>query len=139
MSDKILLGRCVQYDEPIYLTKHKWDCDWYWAFGYLGNKNTHFHFEAYINDHRYEVTSHLKGSNINQNEWWVIRDLFVQAYALKKAAEVYRYGGHQSTRPGITDLIEDKTMVTRLNADLERILNVLWDFICKAAQPKEES
>lgn len=137
--NRILLGRSANYDEPIYLTKHQWDCGWYWSFGYLGNKNCHLHFSSYLEGAKYDIGDHLKGSNITQNEWWLIRDLFVQAYALKKAAEVYRFGGHQSTCKGVTDVISDLEMCKRLNADLEKVLNVLWDFVVEAAKPKEKA
>jgi len=136
---RILLGRSANYDEPIYLTKHQWDCDWYWSFGYLGNKNCHFHFKSYLEGGKYDITDHLKGSNITQKDWWLLRDLFVQAYALQEAAEVYRYGGHQSTCKGVTDVISDPEMCKRLNADLEKVLNVLWDFVVEVAKPKKEA
>jgi hypothetical protein len=136
MSEKILLGRNAHYDEPVYLTKHEWACGWYWAFGYLGNKKCHFHFESYLEGGKYEITQHLKQSNITQKEWWVIRDLFVQAYALQKAAEVYRHGGHQTTMKGVTDVISDPDMCKRLNNDLEIILNVLWAYVVEAVKPK---
>lgn len=150
MTNKILLGKlkndagaCAD-GENVWLSKHEWQCDWYWAFGYLGNKNCHFHFDSllYIKDNKgsvkYTASDLFESTNITDNQWWVIRDLFVQAYALKKAAEVYRYGGHQSTLAGVTDLIKDADMAKRLNADLEKILNTLWDYACKAIEKKEE-
>ena len=70
-----------------------------------------------------------KGSPITQNQWWIIRDLFTQAYALKKAAEVYQHGGHQTTKPGITDCIKNLEMAALINKDLEIVLNKVWDFI----------
>ena len=37
-------------NERIYLEDFKWDCEWYWAGGYLGNENCHFHFDgAFLN------------------------------------------------------------------------------------------
>lgn len=134
--DKILLGRSVEFNEPIYLSKHEWACDWYWALGYLGNKNCHFHFESYLEGGKYDVSDHLKQTNITQREWWVIRDLFVQAYALKAAAEVYQCGGHQTTCKDVTDVVKDLDKATRLNADLKIVLDVLWDFVCNAVKPK---
>lgn len=114
--------------EPIYLSKHSWDCGWYWGFGYLGNRNLHFHFDSLLDNSKY-ASDLFEDPKVSNNDWWVIRDLFVQAYALKKAAEVYYYGGHQTSRKGVTDLIKDDTMVRRLNADLEKVLDTAWDFI----------
>ena len=148
MTQKIRLGR-LKTDagtfadgEVVYLEKHRWDCDWYWAFGYIGNRNCHFHFDSllYIKDDKggvkYGASALFSDTPITDKEWWVIRDLFVQAYALKKAAEVYRYGGHQTTLQGVTDLIRSEDLEARLNKDLETVLDTLWNFICKAVCKK---
>ena len=124
--------------EAIYLSKHEWSCGWYWAFGYVGNAKCRFHFDSllYLKDGngsvRYEASQLFSECNISDKDWWVIRELFVQAYALKKAAEVYRCGGRQITKEGVTDLIRDDEMVFRLNADLKRVLDKIWDGIAKA-------
>ena len=70
-----------------------------------------------------------KGIPITQNQRWVVRDLFKQAYALKDAAEIYQYGGHQTTRPGITDCIKNLEMAALINKDLETVLDKVWDFL----------
>lgn len=36
----------------------------------------------------------LDDAQYDANEWWRIKDLFKQFYALRDAAEVFRYGGH---------------------------------------------
>ena len=131
--------------ETIYLDKHSWDCGWYWGFGYVGNRNCHFHFDSllYIKDGKgsvkYCASDLFDDTNITDKEWWVIRDLFTQAYALRKAAEVYRYGGHQTTVVGTTDIIKDADMATRLNADLAKVLDLVWDYACKAVNKTVEA
>lgn len=133
-------GTSIADGEVVYLEKHRWDCGWYWAFGYLGNRNCHFHFDSllYIKDGnggvKYEASDLFSETPITDKDWWELRDLFVQAYALRKAAEVYRYGGHQTSRPGVADLIRSEEMEARLNKDLEKVLDTLWDFVCKAVQ-----
>jgi hypothetical protein len=143
-TNKILLGKAkadagTSADgENIWLEKHKWDCGWYWGFGYVGNKDCHFHFESmlYIKDGKgsckYGASDLFETTNITDKEWWVIRDLFVQAYALKKAAEVYRYGGHQINQTGVTDIIKNKERADQINADLAKVLDLVWDYACKA-------
>ena len=115
--------------DKIYLDKHEWDCGWYWGFGYIGNKDLHCHFnDTFLKSTDIFPSTHFK-SNLTDNQWWIVRDLFVQAYALKKCAEVYRYGGHQTTAQGTTDLIRDDEMCTRLNSDLRIILDKIWELI----------
>ena len=138
---KIYLGKMASNvgtladSELLYLTKHTWDCAWYWGFGYVGNSSSHFHFSALLATTK-TASELFQSTKISDADWWVIRDLFIQAYALKKAAEVYRYGGHQTNHAGITDIIKDTDIGVRLNADIKKILDVLWGFIEKATEDK---
>ena len=126
--DKIYLGNTTEYGR-LYLSKHSWDCGWYWGFGYIGNSRLHMHIDSLING-EYDVNKIFDGSTgITQDQWWIIRDLFRQAYALKAAAEVYQYGGHQTTKPGMTDCIKNLEMAARINKDLEIVLDKVWDFL----------
>ena len=142
--NKILLGK-LQGDagtfadgENVWLEKHKWDCDWYWGFGYIGNKRCHFHFDSLLNIKdskglvKYVASDLFESTKITDKEWWIMRDLFVQAYALRKAAEVYQYGGHQSSYPGVTDVIKNKVAADQINADLEKVLDTVWSIACLA-------
>jgi hypothetical protein len=136
---KILLGKLKSNagtyadGQNLYLEKHKWDCGWYWGFGYIGNKDCHFHFESLLynlNGVQFPLASDMfESTKFTDNEWWIVRDLFIQAYALKSAAEAYRYGGAQSYKQGVTDVIKSSDMCTRINTTLELLLNTLWKFI----------
>ena len=131
--NKIKLGSID--NQPIFLTKHKWDCDWYWGFGYIGNSRQHFHIDSLIKDVT-NVNKIFDKTKITQKEWWVIRDLFIQAYALKNVAEVYYHGGHQLTVEGLTDILHSADKARQINKDLELILDKVWDYICKAVNKK---
>ncbi len=122
----------------LFLSKHSWDCNWYWAFGYIGNKNLHTHFDSTFLQSSDVASKIFTDTPYGDTEWWIVRDLFIQAYALKKAAEVYRIGGHQTTVAGLTDIIINVDMATRLNGDLECVLNTVWDLCSRISnrQPK---
>jgi len=122
--------------EGLMIEKHEWACGWCWAFGYVGNKNCHFHFDSFLENHKY-ASEIFRETHISDNDWWVLRDLYKQAYALRAAAETYRHGGHQTSRPGVTDILKNDEMEKRLNADLEYLLDKLWDFVVVAVQPKK--
>lgn len=143
-TDKIYLGTIN--NEKIYLSKHSWDCGWYWGFGYLGNKNLYFHIESLIesryikdslislnkevnNNKFYNIETIFTKTWIDQADWWILRDLFIQAYALKHCAEVYKYGGHQTTVLGITDIIKNESMQDTINKDLEKVLDTIWQYL----------
>lgn len=127
MTDRIYLGSL--HRERIYLTKHKWDCDWYWGFGYLGNSHNHFHISSMIKDaSTSDILDHFDTSWITQKQWWILRDLFIQAYAIKDAAFAYRLGGHQ-TGDAEPYRIKSEFMELALNEDLETLLNTIWDLL----------
>jgi hypothetical protein len=126
MATKILLGKIDK--ETVYLTKHQWDCDWYWGFGYIGNSNHHFHIESLIEGET-DVNKIFDQTWLTQTAWWILRDLFIQAYGLKKAAEIYRHGGHQMKVAGLTDVLQLQDKADIINADLGILLDKTWDFI----------
>lgn len=110
------------------LMKHRWDCGWYWGFGYLGNASCHWHFQSILEDHENGTDVQKvfpKSTWISQKQWWIIRDLFVQAYALKKAAETYRYGGHQSSDAEDFRIIS-ASRAKAINEDLGLLLDRIW-------------
>lgn len=126
MKARLLLG--TKDDKFVYIYKHSWDCDWYWSFGYLGNMNKLYHIKSLI-DNTFYIDKLFTETKITQAQWWIIRDLFIQAYSLKKTAEVFRYGGHQSKLIGITDIIQDKELENLMNEKLEILLNKTWEYL----------
>ena len=126
--DKIYIGT-TKDKERINLSKHSWDCGWYWGFGYLGNRNLHYHFKYYLDGTHWHIEDVFDESPLTQENWWIILDLFKQAYALKAATEVYRHGGYITTSRNITDVIQNYGYADLINHDLEIILNTIWDYI----------
>lgn len=88
--EKIKLG--MVNGESCFLSKHSWDCDWYWGFGYVGNRNHQYHIESLLGKET-DVDEIFSNPFLTQNAWWITRDLFIQAYALQRASQVYRYAG----------------------------------------------
>lgn len=63
----------------------------------------------------------LDNAQYTSNEWWRIKDLFKQFYALRTAAEVFQYGGHCSSgnrRPAEIN----KEMAATINKHLEEVV-----------------
>ena len=143
---KILLG--YNNNEPIYLSPPSWDCGWYWGFGYLGNKNCHYHIDG-LKKHEiynfekkcfeYEFTNLYDGFikyfgktlRVRKSDLWAICELFQTFYSLKETAEVLGRGGsHYTTNPA-KDLIINKEEVKRINEIVlpqifEEIYKILW-------------
>jgi hypothetical protein len=121
--------------EKLWMTKHSWDCNWYWGFGYIGNKNLHCHADVFIEKLIWMSKEDVFESSIfkTHDQFWEFKDLLKSAYALKKAAEVYHLGGHCiSTKR--TKLVVNKRREKSVNADLEKVLNTLWDMLTELSK-----
>ena len=134
-TKKIYLGKIKKdfkdstiANENLYLDKHSWDCGWYWRFGYIGNRNLHCHFDGHLL-YKWEISDIFVEPLYTQSTWYAIQDLFKQAYALKSAAEVYRLGGHITSDKSISTVVRDKELETRLNTDLQKVLDKLWHIL----------
>lgn len=128
--------------ESIYISAPSWDCGWYWGFGYLGNKNCHYHLGG-IAKERQNLFDALKShfdndSHIFKNEGltWRFCELVQTAYSLKKTAEVLGRGGsHYSSNP-LAELIKNSAEVERINKivlpaifdEIEKTILSLMDF-----------
>lgn len=63
----------------------------------------------------------LDSPQYTPSEWWRIKDLFKQFYALRDAAEVFQHGGH-CTSQGRTDAEINKAMADQINAHIGNVI-----------------
>lgn len=90
-----------------WLSEPKWDCGWYWGFGYISTFTTNQHPEKSkdINSHEHAsdfmskwFTSwngskpRLQTATFNEKEGWELSELFEQFYFLQSAAENFGRG-----------------------------------------------
>lgn len=148
---KVFLGK--NNDEKIYLTPPSWDCGWYWGFGYLGNKNCHYHIsglekiETYNFDKKvreYEFVNLKDGFDrhfgdtfiIRESDKWVFAELFSTFYKLKETTEVLGRGGSHLTTNPISDLIKNADEVKRIN---DIVMPQLFDEIYKIIERNQNN
>ena len=135
MMNKLYLGRLRDNQElggeAIYLSKHSWDCNWYWGMGYIGNKNLHTHFDITFlqGKTKYDIAEVFSSTHLNQRNWWTILEMFSSAYRLKEVADLYYRGGSHITTNLCKDRLQDKELAARLNKDLEEVLDRVWKYI----------
>ena len=101
-KEKVLLGRVD--GECIYLSAPSWDCGWYWGFGYLGNRNCHYHIDGLMKGQNlYDGFKGHFGDSFKVTEdrdIWRLAELFTSFYALKESAGLFHRGGsHLTTNP----------------------------------------
>lgn len=158
-KDVFLLGRDKEGMRH-WLEAPRWDCGWYWGFGYvevyqqnwLPSKardiNEHTHIESSFigqpQDHYdIEKKAFVKGEYIhniydslklaqttfNENEGWILTELFKQFYLLKDMASLYGSGGMNTATSPIdwTDKTQEKhineIMIPRITAKIMEILS----------------
>ena len=114
---KVYLG--TVNNEKIYLSAPSWDCGWYWGFGYLGNKNCHYHVDGLSkNCNLFDgFKNHFGESFIinNDKDIWTLAELFQTFYALKQASEVLGRGGSHYTTNPCSEIIKNSDEVKRIN------------------------
>lgn len=112
------------------IRKHSWDCGWYWGFGYLSAEGLHTHATTFIEELLWHSKDQVFDDSIfkTDNDFWIFKDLLIQAYKLKECAEVYHHGGHCINDPK-TEIIQCKTKEKAINRDLSKVLNHLWKFL----------
>jgi hypothetical protein len=108
--------------EYVWLEKESWDCDWYWAAGYLhtytNNQNPerakdlsmHTHFDYMFlkgPDCSCDMfTNYFKETVLTRDEIWTLCDLMMTYYTLKKTAELFRHGYSYQTEEAKIDKLK---------------------------------
>lgn len=157
-----LLGR----DEDginYWLEEAKWNCGWYWGFGYVESysNNAKPHLSRDISSHSH-IDSSFMGqmekydsekqcfvkdvyvSNIYDNpilsettftkeEGWVLSELFKSFYTLEASAELFYMGRCNTATNPCSDLIKNKDWAKNIN---QEILPMIFEKIYTILSPK---
>ena len=107
--------------QKVWLSEPKWDCGWYWGFGYLGEYRgreqvAHYHLSSQLNGA--SSLENFESLTIEENDRWTFLELAKTAYALKDIAEVYGRGGSHYTTNPLADMIKNEAEVKRINEEL---------------------
>lgn len=117
----IYLGTTLQGDK-LYLRRPSWDCDWYWGFGYVGNKDLHTHLN-YLHPDKIiwkleEVFTEDSFIIKDRADYWLFCECVTSIYQLRKTAELfYRGGSHVGNNP-IREELQDLELYTKINSEL---------------------
>ena len=135
-KEKLFFGLRNEDNTRIYLSAPSWDCDWYWGFGYLGNKNEHYHLSSYANqtkcitdsEGKFSVFTEKRNKNMYDclledytlnpriySNLWTFCELSQTAYALKESAEVLQRGGSNYSTNPVKEIIKNPEEVARIN------------------------
>jgi hypothetical protein len=140
------LGTLKNTQEAVYLQNFEWTCGWYWQGGCISNNNLHCHFDGCfldVPDYRghplgnFTPQKMFNGSSIweplgffldnpqySVEQWWRIKDLFKQFYALKTTAEVFLHGGNCMDGKDPRNITGEynKEMADKINKHIETVI-----------------
>lgn len=130
-KDVYLLGT-KKTGEKIWLGLAKWDCGWYWGFGYIEEYtnnnypdrsrdiNSHSHWKGLMgkqeyydhkkgcfrlgNDYIHHLNDHpdMADTVLTDSESWELADLMKTFYTLKETAELYHSGNSHISNPKLS-------------------------------------
>jgi len=146
--NKVFLGYAngeQSINNRVYLSPPSWDCGWYWGFGYIGNKDMHYHIDGLKKHEKYNhdagvweyeffnlydgIKKHFGNTlRVRPSDLWTLAELFETFYSLKDTAEVLGRGGSHLTANPCKDVIMNTDEVTRINNE---VLPAIFDEIYK--------
>lgn len=124
-----------KHGDKQYLEQAKWDCDWYWAIGYVNtftnNCNPHLskdilnatHFDylfrkAYESEHLDYIDAFkflFRESPFTDNEIWEILEIMKSAYTATKYSDMLYIGGAHITSNPASEKIKSEIEYKRIN------------------------
>lgn len=133
-KDKVFLGHEKGTKVRIYIEKPKWNCGWYWGFGYLGNSNCHYHLNGFNNGRNINMhDALLKDYDLNPNIEKILWQFCEQAktiYSLKEAASCFHLGGSHYTANNAAEQIKAFDPENGLNKVLLlELMQIFWNLI----------
>jgi len=142
-KDIFLLGQDAD-GKNYWLESPRWDCNWYWGFGYIetytNNNNpsaardieSHSHASKFMSEYFTEWNGSkpiLKYRTFTDQEGWELSELFAQFYHLQKQAEFWKRGKMNTANTKVQSWTDEK-LAEKINQEMipaitVRILEIL--------------
>lgn len=125
----------------ILLRVPSFDCGWYWGFGYLGNRDCHFHLDRLdsmdsklANRNLYDQLIIMFGDTLTipKDKLWQFCEIVKTVYTLKKAAELFGRGGSHYTKNPDAETLTITEYSDRINNELIPMqIRSLWALLTR--------
>lgn len=115
-------GRGILFRRPSFV------CNWYWGFGYLGNRDCHYHLDSLYtfdwqnkdmqNKNLYDQLKLHFGDTLtitDDRDLWKFCEIVRTIYTLRKTAELYHLGGSHFTTNPDAELLKNPEEWKRIN------------------------
>lgn len=125
-----------------WLEEAKWDCDWYWGFGYIETYtnnnnprvaqdiNSHQHFDdLFLNKNIFNsFKEFFKETPLNDGEIWELLGYMKEFYVMEKYSELLKYGNYITEKA--KNITEEKNKEEN-KKEYERINKILMPELFK--------
>lgn len=136
-----------------WLEESKWECAWYWGFGYVETytNNSKPHLSKDINSHQHLSSIFGKQGDVfvpnifdspilvettfNEQEGWILSELIKSAYQLKESAELFVRGGSHITTNPCFQLVKNEDWAKKINSE---ILPMVFENIYTILSPNKK-
>lgn len=117
-----------------WLEEPKWDCGWYWGFGYVetytNNNNpsrsrdieSHQHFDGFFMKeidgkfiHNIYDNPKITRTTFTEKEGWILSELMQSFYTLRKTAEMFHTGGAHITTNPVKEVLQRPDLEKEIN------------------------
>ena len=132
-----------------YLEAAKWDCGWYWGFGYIHTYtnngrpemsrdiNNHYHFDSFRKDANgracclYDgIKAALSELVLSDKELWTLCELMQTFYTMREYADLLSRGGAHYTENPHKEAIKNDAEYKRINkVILPRVFDSIYDLL----------
>lgn len=133
-KDCYLIGR-DKHGDLIWLEAAKWDCDWYWGFGYIevytrqsdpanaSDISSHSHWSGQLGkqddgEYKHHINEVLQETTLTSDESWELSDLMQSFYTLSKTAELLKSGGSHLSGSGNMEYMKDSDIRKAINEEM---------------------
>ena len=151
-KDCYLIGK-NKHGDLIWLEAAKWDCGWYWGFGYIEvytsqsnpaksrDISSHSHWDGLVGNqedgsYKHHVNEALSESVLSDSESWKLSELMASFYILKEAAGLFSRGGSHLTTNPVKDILKSQDMEKHIN---EVMMPAIFAEVYKILTPDEQS
>lgn len=137
-----------------WLEAPSWDCDWYWAFGYIETYsnnncpekardiNSHQHFDSlFLNNSKVNAfdafKEFFKETTLNDKEIWLLIDYMYSFYNLKKAAATLGRGYSHITEKAKLSEVQNIEMAKEINEKMLPAIFKQIDILLSGSKEEE--
>lgn len=119
--ENVVLGKPVNDTKLVMLRRPSFDCNWYWGFGYLGNRDCHYHLSGLTEGKNINMFDAMKehfGDSLvikDDKLLWQFCEVVTTIYTLRKSADMYHLGGSHYTTNPCSDSLKRLDWYTEIN------------------------